>query len=86
MAMSRSEITEKLIDVMKMAAPSSGIDIDKLTENASLVTDLGLTSVGVLYIVIAIEEFFDIRFDDVGFADFKTIGDVIDYIEKKVEQ
>ena len=86
MAMSRSEITEKLIDVMKMAAPSSGIDIDKLTENASLVTDLGLTSVGVLYIVIAIEEFFDIRFDDVGFADFKTIGDVIDYIERKVEQ
>jgi acyl carrier protein len=40
--------------------------------------------VGVLYVVIAIEEFFNIQFNDVGFADFKTIGDVIDYIEKEL--
>ena len=83
MAMLRSEIKEKLIDVMKMVSPSGDIDLDNLDEKSSLVGDIGLTSVGVLYIVIAIEEFFDIRFDDVGFADFKTIGDVIDYIEKK---
>jgi acyl carrier protein len=85
MAMSRSEITEKLIDVMKMAAPGDGIDIESLTEDTRLVDDIGLSSVGVLYIVIAIEEFFGIRFDDVGFADFKTIRDVIDYIERKTK-
>ncbi len=85
MAMSRNEIKEKLVDVMKMAAPSAGVDIESLNEQSNLVSDIGLSSVGVLYIVIAIEEFFDIRFDDVGFADFKTIGDVIDYIEKKAE-
>ena len=39
---------------------------------------------GVLYVVIAIEEFFNIRFDDVGFADFDTVGDVINYVEAKV--
>ena len=86
MAMSRSEIKEKLIDVMKMAAPSGAAELEKLDEGSSLVGDVGLSSVGVLYIVIAIEEFFDIRFDDVGFADFKTIGDVVNYIEKKIEQ
>ena len=85
MAMSRNEIKEKLMDVMKIAAPSKDIDLDGLTEQSTLVNDIGLSSVGVLYIVIAIEEFFDIRFDDVGFADFKTIGDVIDYIERKVQ-
>ncbi len=85
MAMSRNEIKEKLVDVMKMAAPSADIDIDSLSEQSNLVNDIGLSSVGVLYIVIAIEEFFDIRFDNVGFADFKTIGDVIDYIEKKAQ-
>ncbi len=68
---------------MKLAMPS-GIDVSTLNENASLVNDLGLSSVGVLYVVIAIEEFFNIRFDDVGFADFKTVGDVVDYIEKKI--
>lgn len=83
MAMSRNDIIEKLTDVMKLAMPS-GIDESTLNENASLVNDLGLSSVGVLYVVIAIEEFFNIRFDDVGFADFKTVGDVVDYIEKKI--
>ena len=38
---------------------------------------------GVLYIVIAIEEFFGIEFENVGFGDFATIGDVVDYIEQK---
>ena len=83
MAMLRSEINEKLLDVMKMAIPSSGVDLDSINEQSNLVTDLGLSSVGVLYVVIAIEEFFNIRFDDVGFADFNTVGDVVDYIEKK---
>lgn len=85
MAMSRNEIKEKLMDVMKMASPSGDIALEGLTEQSNLVTDIGLSSVGVLYIVIAVEEFFDIRFDDVSFADFNTIGNVIDYIEKKVQ-
>lgn len=84
--MSRNEIKEKLADVMKMAMTSAELDISALTEDSRLVEDLGLTSVGVLYVVIAIEEFFGIRFDDVGFADFKTIKDVIDYIEEKVNE
>ena len=84
MAMSRNEIKEKLMNVMEMASPSGEIDLEGLTEQSNLDTDIGLSSVGVLYIVIAIEEFFGIRFDDVTFADFKTIGNVIDYIEKKV--
>lgn len=84
MAMSRSDIKEKLADIMKMAAPSGNIDFASVSEDADLVTDIGLTSVGILYVVIAIETFFDISFDDVGFADFKLLGDVIDYIEKKL--
>ena len=34
--------------------------------------------------VIAIEEVFSIRFDNVGMSDFETLGDVVDYIEKKI--
>ena len=85
MAMSRNEITAKLVEVMKMAMPSLDVEGGNLTKESSLTTDLGLSSVGVLYIVIAIEEFFDIRFDDVGFADFKNVGNVIDYIENKTK-
>ena len=67
-----------------MVMRDAEIDISALDEGANLVTDLGLNSVGVLYIVIAIEEFFGIEFENVGFGDFKTLGDVIDYIEKKL--
>lgn len=81
MAMQRNEIKEKLFEVMTLAMPDANFDINTLSEDSNLTVDVGLSSVGILFVVIAIEEFFNIRFDNVGFNDFKTIGDVIDYIE-----
>lgn len=82
--MTRVEITEKLKDILVMAMGDASNDVlDGCTEDSDLVNDLGLNSVGLLYVVIAIEEFFGIQFDDVGFGDFKTVKDVIDYIERK---
>lgn len=82
--MTRQEIIEKLNDAFDMAiSGSTGVE-KQYTEDSNLVTDLGLSSVGVLYVVIAIEESFGIRLDDVGFGDFQTVKDVIDYLEKKV--
>ena len=86
MQMTRNDIIEKLKGVLKMAVGNSSYDEAKYDENSNLVTDLGLNSVGILYSVIAIEEFFGIQFDDVGFSDFQTVGDVINYIENKVNQ
>lgn len=85
MALSRNEIKEKLTDIMKMVMRDRMPDVATLDESSNLVTDLGLNSVGVLYVVIAIEEFFGIEFENVGFGDFKTIGDVIDYIEQQLD-
>ena len=84
MALSRTEIKEKLKGIMEYAIRDNSVDLDSLNEASSLVTDLGLNSVGILYIVIAIEEEFSIEFENVGFSDFKTVGDVVDYIEEKV--
>ena len=86
MVMSRNEIKAKLADVMHMAMPSLELNGENFSDSLNLVSDIGLSSVGILYVVIAIEEFFSIRFDNVGFADFKTVGDVVDYIEKKTAQ
>ena len=57
---------------------------ENITLDCNLTTDLGMTSMGLLYLVIAVEESFDIRFDDVGLADFATVSDVVDYIEGKI--
>lgn len=85
MAMTRTEIADKLKEVMVTATGDPSL-VEKCTEGSVLTTDLGLNSVGILFIVIAIEEFFSIRFDDVGFGDFKTVSDVLNYIEKKVNE
>ena len=81
--MTRSEIIEKLKYTYTMiCAPDE--DLDALSEDADLRTDLGLSSIGMLYLVIAVEETFNIRFDDVQMGSFVTVKDVVDFIERKV--
>ncbi len=81
--MSKEEILAKLKDIFKLAVNNPEIDVDSVTGESNLSTDLGLNSIGLLYMVIALEEFFSIDFDDVSFGDFKTVGDVVDYIYGK---
>lgn len=80
----RSEITEKLKEILVLALGDT-VDLENCTEQSNLTTDLGLNSVGILYVVIAIDEFFNVRFDDVSFSDFRCVGDVLDYIESHIQ-
>ena len=84
--MERSEILEKLKDILRMLESCPEETIENIREDSDLSTDLALTSVGMLYVVIAAEETFDIRFDDASFGDFRTVRDVLDYIGRKVSE
>lgn len=84
--MERTEILAKLGEIFKMVTGNAAAELTSHDENARLADDLGLNSVGILYLVIAIEEFFHIRFEDVGTSDLKTVGQVVDYIQSKVAQ
>ena len=82
--MERSDIIEKLKEIFQMALGVNANEIlEKCTEESNLVTDLGLNSVGILYVVIGMEEIFSITFENVSFGDFQTVGDVIDYIQER---
>lgn len=80
--MERSRILEKLKEILALTIPNE--EMIDYNESLSLVDDLGLNSVGILYIVIGIEEVFSITFEGISFNDFNTIGDVIDYIEERI--
>ena len=84
MSMNRNEILEKLKEIL-VAADERGSDlIDSLSEQTRLQDDLALSSVNMLYMMIATEEVFNIRFDDVGVGELRTVGDVVTYIGGKL--
>ena len=83
--MTRKEILEKLKDIILFAMPDKKDLIDKCDENSNLTTDVGLNSVGLLYVVIAVEEFFNVSFDNVSFDEFEKVKNVVDFIEKQGE-
>ena len=84
MLMTRQEILENLKEILMDADERGSELVDKVSEQSRLIEDLGLSSVNMLYMIIATEEVFDIRFDDVGVNEFQTVGDVMDYIEGKL--
>ncbi|MCA2411149.1 acyl carrier protein [Rhizobium leguminosarum bv. viciae 248] len=51
-------------------------------ENSSLIDDLGADSLGVVEIVLAIEEEFGLDVDDEKADKISTVGDAIRYIEE----
>ena len=80
--MTRTEIFQKLKELIKMANTSTPEVLDNCSEESDLRGDLGLTSIGVLYLAISIENEFELQFNDASFDDFTTVKDVVDYIEQ----
>ena len=85
MLMTREEIIDKLKDIIVSADPGLKEKTESVTEDTRIMQDLGLSSIGMLYIAIAIEEVFGIRFDNMGISDFETVRSIVDYIEAKLQ-
>ena len=83
--LSRTEILDGLKKILLLIDPNKKDVLDNVNEETRLQEDLGLTSVSLLYLVVAIEEEFEIEFDDLGVEDFKTVGQTINYIERKLQ-
>lgn len=81
--LTREDIRNRLKEIFIGMDEKNRARVDRVTDSAKLVTDLGLNSIGILYMIIAIEETFDIRFDDAG--TFVTLGNVVDYIEEHLK-
>lgn len=84
MQLTRTEILEQLKEILLSIDDSDREKILNADEGLSLTADFGFSSVNTLFLIIAIEETFQIRFEDVTMDSFSTIGDVITYIEEKL--
>ena len=70
---------EKVIDII---VEQLGLDdSDSLNMETSLKEDLDADSLDAVEVIMALEEAFDIEIPDEDAENFKTIGDIVEYIE-----
>lgn len=62
------------------------VEEDAVTMEASITEDLGADSLDVVDLVMSIEEIFDVEIPDEEVENIKTVGDIVKYIENKVEE
>tara|TARA_B100001996_G_C18135222_1_gene390757 strand:+ start:46 stop:279 length:234 start_codon:yes stop_codon:yes gene_type:complete len=76
-----SEVAEK---VKKIIAEHLGIDdMERITENAKFIDDLGADSLDTVELVMAFEEAFDVEIPDEKAETILTVGDAISHLESK---
>ncbi|MCH5151859.1 MAG: hypothetical protein J1F65_04285 [Clostridiales bacterium] len=82
--MTKEEILVKLKDIFKLVV-HNGVEVDHLDASANITLDLGVNSVALIYLVLAIEKTFNVEMRDVTYSSFKTVGEVVDYIYERVK-
>ena len=61
-----------------------GIDESKVTMEAKLEEDLEIDSLGIVEVVMAFEDEFDIEIDDEELADVSTVGEAVKLLHSKI--
>jgi acyl carrier protein len=75
-------IAERVKDIV---VQQFGGEITGLTEKTHFENDLLADSLDVMEVIMEIEEEFDIYILDEDVDEIKTVGDLIEYVEKKLE-
>lgn len=68
--------------VKKMIAAQLKVDEASITRDSRLVEDLKADSANVMVMIMDLEDKFGLMVEDDQIMKLKTVGDVVDYIEK----
>ena len=78
--MDRNAIFDKVKEYILMQLP---IDGSRVTESARMVEDLGADSANLMMLIMDLETEFNLTVEDEALGSIKTVGDIVDYIQKK---
>ena len=81
--MAEKSIEEKVKDII---VEQLGVNPEQVTPAAKFIEDLGADSLDTVELVMAFEEEFNVEVPDEDAEKLQTVGDVIRYIEDKVEE
>ena len=80
--MERSEVASKLEQVL---VSELGLDADKIEESADFESDLEVDSLGVVELLMALEDEFDVKIPDEEAENIHTVGQAIDLVHGKLQ-
>ena len=61
------------------------VNEDEITNDTSLLEDLGADSLDLVELIMSMEEEFDIEIPDEDVEQLRTVGDAVNYIKEKVQ-
>lgn len=70
--------------IRTLVASQLGVDAAEVTEDASILEDLGADSLDVVELVMSLEEAFDIEVPDEDVETMRTVGDVERYVSQRL--
>ncbi|MEA2023703.1 MAG: acyl carrier protein [Actinomycetota bacterium] len=79
--MERTEIESKLTDLL---VDELGIERDDIRADATFEEDLDVDSLGVVELLMALEDNFGVKIPDEEAEQITTVGEAIDLVEKKL--
>ena len=68
--------------IKEMLAEQLDLDESKITMDSDIVEDLEADSLDVVDLVMSMEDVFEVEVPDEVIENFKTVGDVVRYIEE----
>ena len=78
------EVNEVFEKVKNLFVEELGIDAEKVTMEAKLEEDLEIDSLGIVEVVMAFEDEFEIEIDDDELADVSTVGQAVNLLHSKI--
>lgn len=80
--MERAEVEAKLTDVL---VDELGLDRDRITAEARFEDDLEVDSLGVVELLMALEDTFGVTIPDEEAEEIETVGQAVDVVLQKLE-
>jgi acyl carrier protein len=79
--MERAEIETKLVDLL---VDELGIERDRITMDATFEEDLDVDSLGVVELLMALEDSFGVKIPDEEAEGITTVGEAVDVVIEKM--
>ena len=81
--MNENEIFNKLVEIVSESLEDDTLK-DRVNMDTNIFTDIGMTSIAMIYIAMAIEDTFSIKINNNDVKNNLTVRDWVNYIKSKM--